>query len=327
MTTTDRLLLSLKGQKGHFVSGEVLRADLGVSRAAVSKHVRRLRAEGYQIESATKKGYMLTGVTERLLPREISEAIDTEVFGRPGIVHFDRTDSTNLQAKTLAGAGAAEGTLVVAEEQLEGRGRKQRTWFSPPGMGIYASLILRPSISPGEAPRMTLMTAVAAAEALQRVTDVPVRIKWPNDLLIKGKKVAGILTEIVTEMDAIEYVVIGLGLNVNTPKRVWPKALQEIATSVRMEAGRRFSRVEILAAYLSRLEAGYGLVRKGAFDQIIRRWKALSRMVGQKVAVEELDIRYTGRVEDVDDSGVLLVRDAAGTLHRVFSADIRLMER
>jgi BirA family biotin operon repressor/biotin-[acetyl-CoA-carboxylase] ligase len=326
MNTTDRLLCKLKEQKGHFVSGESLRQDMGISRAAVNKHIQRLRSEGYGIESATRKGYRLTAVTDKLLPREIEQALDTKVFGRSTVVHFDRTDSTNIQAKSLASAHAAEGTLVVAEEQLAGRGRKQRSWFSPAGAGIYASLILRPSISPGEAPRMTLMTAVAAAEALMSVTELPVRIKWPNDLLIHGKKIGGILTEISTEMDTIEYVVIGLGINVNTPQEVLPEDLGGIATSARIAAGRRFSRLQILARYLLHLEMLYESVQGGAFVPIIGRWKALSRMVGQEVAVDELDRTYTGEVEDVDDTGVLLVRDDAGTLHRIFSADIRLID-
>ena len=325
MDTTDRLLGYLKEADGRFVSGQVLSGALGMSRAAVSKHVRKLRVEGYGIESATKKGYRLTAITPRLIPREIEAVLETKVFGRPGIVHFDRTDSTNWRAKGLAVQDGAEGTLVVAEEQLAGRGRKQRSWFSPAGMGIYASLILRPAISPSGAPRMTLMTAVAAAEALIRATDLPVRIKWPNDLLVGGKKIGGILTEISTEMDAIEYVIIGLGINVNTSRESFPPELLPIATSVRIESGRDFSRSDILAQYLARLEQGYEMINAGRFDRIISRWKALSHMVGQRLIVEELDERYTGRVEDVEDTGVLLVRDDTGRLHRVYSADITLV--
>jgi len=325
MNTTDRVLFYLKQNKGQFVSGEVLSGEFGISRAAVNKHIHKLKAEGYQIESATKKGYRFQAVSPKLIPREIREAIDTEVFGRPEIVHFDETDSTNVRAKALAVQNAAEGTVVVAEHQSAGRGRKQRSWFSPPGMGIYSSLILRPTISPGDAPQITLMTAVAAAEALTEVTRLPIRIKWPNDLLIGGKKVAGILTEISTEMDAVDYVVIGLGVNVNTPATSFPVELRDIATSACIESGTEFSRTSILAEYLGRLEDGYEVIKSGRFDRVIARWKDLSHMIGQRVTVEELETTYSGKVEDIDDNGVLLVRDDRGGLHRIFSADITLV--
>lgn len=327
MNTTDRLLRYLKQKKGSFISGEFLSGEFGISRAAVNKHIQKMRAEGYRIESATKKGYRLEAVSPQLVPREIREAIDTKTFGRQQIVHFDQTDSTNLKVKALAVQNAAEGTLVVAEEQVAGRGRKQRSWFSPAGTGIYASLILRPPVSPGDAPRITLMTAVAAAGALMKITDLPIRIKWPNDLLVRGKKIAGILTEISTEMDAIEYIVIGLGVNVNTPQSSFPPELHDIATSACIQSGKTFSRTMILAEYLVRLEAGYELVKAGDFDRIIAEWKALSHMIGQAVVVEELDKKYAGKVEDIDDNGVLLVRDEKGELHRIFSADITLVDR
>lgn len=169
-------------------------------------------------------------VSDRLLPGEIVEGLDTEVLGRKEILHFEETDSTNARARELADQGAPEGTLVVAERQTQGRGRKGRIWFSPPGAGIYASLILRPSIPPHEATRITFVTAVAAAEALLHLTDLNVRIKWPNDILVNGKKVAGILTEISTERGAVDYAVVGLGMNVNTPG--FPDDISERATSI-----------------------------------------------------------------------------------------------
>ncbi len=160
------------------------------------------------------------------MPNEILDSLDTRIFGKRNIDYFMEIDTTNTRAKDLAAEGAPEGTLVIAEKQTKGRGRKGRSWFSPLGHGIYTSFILRPAMPPSGAPRITLMTAVAIAEALLSLMQLEVRIKWPNDILVNGKKLAGILTEISTEMDAINYIVVGIGLNVNTPFKDLPEFLQ-----------------------------------------------------------------------------------------------------
>jgi len=230
MSTKDQLLLYLKERKGDWVSGEALSNKIAVSRSAVWKHICKLREEGYVIESSPKKGYLLRKAPDLLFPNEIREGLDTKVFGKRDIVYFTETDSTNTRAKDLAARGAPEGTLVISERQTKGRGRKGRSWFSPSQGGIYTSLILRPSISPSEAPKITLLSAVVVAETLRSLTGLSAIIKWPNDILINGKKIAGILTEMSTEMDAIDYIVVGLGLNVNTPD--FPDDIREKATSI-----------------------------------------------------------------------------------------------
>ena len=255
MGTKDRLLGHLKECKGDWVSGESLSRRLGVTRSAVWKIIRKLREEGYVIESSPKKGYSLSKISEMLLPNEIRAGLDTEVFGMGEIIHFRETDSTNARAKELAVQGAPEGTLIVSESQTEGRGRKGRAWFSPSEAGIYVSLILRPNIPPSEAPRITFLTAVSAVEALLALTSLEVTIKWPNDILVKGKKIAGILTEISAEMDAIDYVVVGLGMNVNNPHL--PDDIEDKATSVFIETGKRFHKVKIVREYLRQQEKYY----------------------------------------------------------------------
>jgi len=262
-------------------------------------------------------------VSDMLLPSEIVEGLDTEVFGRKEIIHFRETDSTNARARELADQGAPEGTLVVAERQTQGRGRKGRTWFSPSGAGIYASLILRPSIPPNEATRITFLTAVSAAEALLHLTDLNVRIKWPNDILVNGRKLAGILTEISTERGAVDYAVVGLGMNVNTP--AFPDDIRERATSILIETGKRFPRTDLLREYLRQQEAYLRRLRTSGFEPILMRWKELTDSIGRQIRVEMTDKTYVGWVEDIDPAGILILKDKEGVSHRILSGDVVLL--
>ncbi len=262
-------------------------------------------------------------VSDMLLPCEIVEGLDTEIFGRKEIIHFRETDSTNARARELADQGAPEGTLVVAERQTQGRGRKGRTWFSPPGAGIYASLILRPSMPPNEATRITFLTAVAAAEVLLHLTDLDVRIKWPNDILVNGRKVAGILTEISTERGAVDYAVVGLGMNVNTP--AFPDDIRERATSILIETGKRFPRTDLLREYLRREEAYLRRLRTSGFEPILKRWKELADTIGKEIRVEMMDRTYVGWVEDINSEGILILKDRKGVSHRILSGDVVLL--
>jgi BirA family biotin operon repressor/biotin-[acetyl-CoA-carboxylase] ligase len=325
MATKDQLLLYLKEERENWVSGELLSNKLGVSRAAIWKHIRKLKEEDYVIDSSPKKGYLLRDVSDLLLPGEIQDGLNTGVFGKGDIVYLPETDSTNTRAKDMAARGAPEGTLIVAEKQTGGRGRRGRSWFSPPSDGIYASLILRPIMSPGEAPRITLMTSVAVAEALLSLTQLKVRIRWPNDILVNGKKIAGILTEISTEMDGVDYIVVGLGLNVNTPSESFPEEISGGATSILMETGKQFPRAPLVRAYLEWYEKYYEMFKKDGFGSIMRRWKELADIVGQQVTVSVIDKKYIGEVVDVDGDGVLILKDNNRDTHRIFSGDVTLM--
>ncbi len=216
------------------ISGERLAAQLGLSRAAVWKRVHRLQARGYVIEGSPRRGYRLLAVPDRLLAEEVLQGLKTRRFTGP-VHHFETLDSTNDLAKQLAAQGAPEGAVVVAEAQTGGRGRLGREWNSPPGVGLYVSLVLRPMLPPMELPQITLTTAVAVVRAVRRVAGVAPGIKWPNDLLLDGKKLGGILTEMETESDRIRHVVVGLGLNVNNPE--FPPELAATATSLALAAG------------------------------------------------------------------------------------------
>ncbi|GAB6096009.1 biotin--[acetyl-CoA-carboxylase] ligase [Desulfatiferula olefinivorans] len=322
MDTRDTLLDILRSRAGDYVSGEDLSRTLHISRAAVSKHVAVLKQKGYAISASPGKGYLFAGTPDLLLPGEIRHRLTTRTFGRTTIDYHPVIGSTNDQAKVLAARGAGEGTLIIAEQQTEGRGRKGRSWLSPTGEGICLSMVLRPRMSPAAASRLTLMTAVAVAEALIELTGLPVNIKWPNDLLIDGKKLAGILTEMTMEMDQVDVVVVGLGLNVNSPVDHFAPEIRRLATSLLIESGRRWSRPDLVAGILAHVEAAYDQIQNQGFPDLMTRWKALSDLIGRTVTVYLLDAALRGRVTDVDDEGVLILQDRDGRIHRVISGDV-----
>ena len=322
MNTKDKLIATLKKNRGSWISGEQLSREFTISRAAVNKHIRNLRKAGYEIASTTNKGYCLEGGSNLLLENEIKEGLETKSFGRHEIIVLSETDSTNTRAKDLAAQGAPEGTLVLAERQTQGRGRKGRSWLSPTGSGIYSSLILRPRIPPSEAPVITLLTAVVVAETLKSLTPLTPKIKWPNDILINGKKIAGILTEMSMEIDAVDFIIVGLGLNVNTPADGFTKELQGIATSIFIETQKRWDRTALVREYLKQYEIYYDLFKRDGFSPIVKRWKALTDIIGREVRVDMVNKTIDGRVTDVDNDGVLILKDNAGEFHRIYSGDV-----
>jgi BirA family biotin operon repressor/biotin-[acetyl-CoA-carboxylase] ligase len=301
------------------LSGEALAVRLGRSRAAIWKQINRLKALGYAIEGSPRRGYLLLGVPDKLLPPEITQGLKTRYLQGP-IHHFETLPSTNDLAKELGSQNAPEGTLVVAEGQTRGRGRLGREWESPPGVGLYASLLLRPELPPTELPRITLTTAVAVVRALRRATGVAPGIKWPNDLLVKGKKVGGILTEMETESDRIRYLVVGLGLNVNN--REFPPPLDLTATSLALAAGSTFYRAEILRAWLEEFEALYDLFLNQEFGTILEEWRQYNVTLGHTVTVRQGAREISGLALEVAGDGALLLRQRAGEVIRVTSGEI-----
>lgn len=321
----ELLIGDLKAAAGAWVSGRLLGERLAVSRSAVWKQICALKEEGYVIESSPRKGYRLLDLPDLLLIREIRDGLETRVLGQREARYERRTDSTNRIAKELAVQGAPEGTLAVAEEQTNGRGRMDRSWFSPPLRGIYASLILRPAIPPHEAPRMTLLSSVAVAEALLAQTSLDVRIKWPNDILVKGRKIAGILTEISTGMDVVEHMIVGLGVNVNIPPEGFPDEIRRQATSILIETGVPFPRAALLRRCLEAYERHYDLFRTSGFGPVMRRWKTLTDMMGRRILVRTAGRQHVGEVLDFDPEGFLILRDDRGESVRIFSGDVTLL--
>lgn len=324
VNTKDQILVHLKGAQGKWVSGEILSRRLKRTRAAIWKHVCRLREIGYVIDSSPRKGYFLRSMADSLLPGEIRSCLGTRCLGRQ-IESRLEVASTNRIAKQLALADAPEGTLVIAETQTEGRGRKGRTWFSPPGGGIYLSLILRPDLHPVEAAKMTLLTGVALTETLLGLIPDGVSIKWPNDILVGGRKIAGILTEVGTEIDAVDYMVIGIGLNVGIAREEFPAELKRRATSVFSETGISTRRVEILCDFLSRLEDWYLGISQTGFLPVIRRWRELTDTIGRPVRVPRPDRPMEGTVAGIDDDGVLLLEGPDGSVRRILSGEVEYL--
>jgi BirA family biotin operon repressor/biotin-[acetyl-CoA-carboxylase] ligase len=305
----ETVLAVLKEYAEQYISGEELSNRLQVSRTTVWKYIGGLRDEGYVIESSPRLGYRLMAVPDLLLPLEIKEGLKTSLLGQR-VEYYCATESTNRRARELAAAGAAEGTLVVAETQSAGRGRLGRSWLSPAG-GIWFSLILRPQLPPYKAQLITLLAAVAAAEATGTVAGFTPGIKWPNDLLINGRKLAGILTEVSAEMEQVNYLVLGLGFNANMPISAFGE-LGESATSVLAETAAPVSRVAWVQEFLHIFETGYLDAKRRGFDDVLNRWRRYSITLGQNVQVNLGSRRVMGLAVDIDEQGALLVRTRDG---------------
>ena len=327
MTASDparRLLALLRRQP--VVSGEQLSARLGISRAAIWKHVEQLRARGYRIEAQHARGYRLTGAPDRLLPEEIVPRLTARRLGRR-IVYFEETDSTNVQAMRLARDGAPEGTLVLAERQTHGRGRLGRSWSSPAYVNLYASWILRPTLAPAAAPQVSLAAALAVARVLATHAPGRVAIKWPNDCLLDGRKVSGILTEMDAEIDRVRAVVLGIGVNLNGTERAFPAELRPTATSVRLATRRRVDRIAFTAALCDALESVYDRLLQDGFAPLIGEWNEYSCLTGKQVTVDCSGQRTTGTVRGLDASGRLVLALAGASEGADGAADVHGSER
>ncbi len=316
------ILEVLKHNSGQYISGEDISRTLQVSRTAVWKHIRALKDAGYDIEAHPRLGYALRHNTDRLLPAEIKAQLTCNILGRE-VHYFSETDSTNNEAKKLAANNCPEGTVVVAEEQVSGRGRLARGWFSPYGKGIWLSVVLRPPFSPMEAAKCTLMAAVAVNRAINAVTGAGCGIKWPNDILCNGRKVVGILTEMSAEMDAINHIVIGMGINVNIGQSEFPDEIAATATSLAIASGHQVSRIKLLTAILAELENVYTQVKASGFGPVLEDWKSQSITLGQTVDVHGLDRSFTGVAIDIDADGALLIETVQG-LERVLAGDVSI---
>ena len=315
------ILEYLLNHKGEYVSGQKISEELGISRTAVWKHIRVLKSRGYVIESYTKRGYCLMEAPELLLPELVGEGLQTKVFGKK--IHYtEKVDSTNNVAKKLAEEGAEEGTIVLAEEQSGGRGRLERSFLSPFAQGVWFSLILRPTFLPMEVSKMTLLAAVALTKALHKMGLVECGIKWPNDILVKNRKVVGILTELNASMERINYLVMGIGINTSLTKKELPKDLRKTVTSFTIE-NVPVHRQALLQEVLLQLERYYEIAETEGFKPILAEWKVLSMMMGKEVEVSEPGRSFTGKAVDLDDSGNLIVETEAGR-ETVLAGDVRV---
>ncbi|WP_408006506.1 biotin--[acetyl-CoA-carboxylase] ligase [Pseudalkalibacillus sp. A8] len=320
-TTTRERLISLLSDSGDYKSGQKLSEKLGCSRTAVWKHIEELRKEGYVVEAVQKKGYRITTRPNNLLPGEIKHQLDTEKLGQE--IHYEESvSSTQEIAHQHALNDAPEGTIIIADEQISGRGRLGRSWHSPKGSGVWMSVILRPNIPPQKAPQLTLLAAVSVVQGIEQVTGVDAVIKWPNDILIDGKKAVGILTELQAEADRVNSVIIGIGINVNTA--AFPDEISNIATSLKIASGNEIERANLVRSILEKMEKLYNLYLEHGFSPIKLLWEGSAASLGKRVRVRTITGELFGKAQGITEEGVLLVEDDLGTLHRVYSADIEL---
>jgi len=304
-----------------FVSGGVLCDKLDVPRAELLKRIDSLRERGYVIHTRGGLGYRLVEVPDRLGEAQIGPLLASGELGRK-IHHLEELESTNDEAHRLAEAGALHGEVVVADSQTKGRGRRSRSWIAPAGKAVTLSVILRPTLPVARAPEITLASAVAVAEAARELGAHSARIKWPNDVECKGRKIAGLLTELRTETDRVRHAVLGVGFNVSMQMSDFPEELRPLATSLLIESGERQPRPVVVARLLEHLEEWLSLHETEGFGPVADRWRELSSTLGRRVRIESGGASVEGDAVDLADDGALLVRVSGGVLVRVLAGDV-----
>ena len=318
----NRILEELKANNGQPISGEEISRRLGISRTAVWKHINRLRSEGYSIESQTNSGYRLSASPDVLSLSELEPLLDTRIIGR-SIIYLDSTASTNMYAKKTAEEPFQEGTVIIAEEQTAGRGRLGRQWVSPKGKGIWMSLLLKPDILPADAPKLTIAAAQAVSRALWKCCRLDAGIKWPNDIVVSGKKLCGILTEMSAEADEIKSVVVGIGINVNLDAEDFGPEISDIATSVRLQKGSIVSRKLLAASVLNEFEKVYDIfVQEGTIKPFLEEYKSRSAVLGKEIRVISKKEEIIGLAEDISEEGHLVVKLPDGTQKEIMSGEV-----
>ncbi|MGB7970254.1 MAG: biotin--[acetyl-CoA-carboxylase] ligase [Methanobacterium sp.] len=316
--TKKIILKTLYEKKDEYVPLEELVNETGKSQKEVETEFDTLEDEGYIINHS-KLGYRLIKTPNLLLPYEVKKGLKTKFMGKD-IHYFKEVDSTNDVAKYLAQNGAEEGTVVVAEIQNRGKGRRGKTWISPPG-GVWMSIILRPDIPTSKAPQLTLVTGVAVAETLKKELKLDVGIKWPNDILIGKKKVCGILTEVNASVNKVNYVIVGIGIDMNVDVPLFPPDLQEGATSLKNELDSEINGAILVQKFLLNLEKLYGQFTSGKFPDILNEWRFLSKTIGSQVEVRTRGKTIRGNAVGINKDGILILELDDGSLRKIISGE------
>lgn len=314
----EEILKNLLESDG-YISGEELSMQLGVSRAAVWKAVKQLESESYVIEASPRKGYRLISSPDVLTQEEIGHYLKTGYMGRR-IIYLESVNSTNDEVKRQAAKGAGEGLVILAEEQLSGRGRKGRGWITVKDESIAASILLKPDISPEKALSITPVLALSIVQGLEKEAGIKTGIKWPNDIVLENKKLCGILTEMNAEIDRINYIVVGMGMNVN--QACLPEDIGNIATSLRIHSGKSFSRKRIMACILNCFEENYEVYKRNGLKPMVPMLKEYSVLLGRHIKLVSPDSIREGTALDMDEQGALIVRLDSGEITRVISGDV-----
>lgn len=318
----DKILHLLRENEKNFISGQLISEKLGVSRTAIWKYMNALKEEGYRIESISKRGYKLLSSPDLLTFEEISNSLNTKYIGK-NIMYFQTIESTNNKAKELAN-DLSNGTVIISEEQTLGRGRLGRVWTSPKYKGIWMSIVLKPDIDPQS---VTMVTQIGAAAVVKTLSELGIRtyIKWPNDIILNGKKVCGILTEMSGEINKVNYIVMGIGINVNIDKEEFPEELKNIATSLSCEIGNTISRKEIVTNLLNNFEILYDeIIHKNSIESSIKICKENSILIGKEVRIIKRNEENFGKAINLSNTGELIVQYPDGSVEEVICGEVSI---
>lgn len=320
-STRNKLIDILSRKKDEHISGQLLSEQLDVSRNTIWKHMNQLKKDGYEIEAQVNKGYRIIAFPNKVTDNTLKWGLDTEWLGKT-IIHKETTESTQRIAHQLALDGAEHGTIVIADEQTAGKGRVNRSFHSKKEKGIWMSLILRPDILPYMAPQLTLLTATVLADVIDSFIGIKPQIKWPNDVLIDGKKIAGILTEMQAEQDKIVYVIIGVGININQEEMDIPKDIRENVTSLKMATNKTWDLNPLTQQILTKFEEKFSKFISDGFKPVKDDWENYGFRLDEKLQIysgnQTFEAVFTGIAED----GALLAKKADGSIEKVYSGEI-----
>ena len=319
--TAFKVLEILERHQGP-ISGETISHEMGITRSAIWKNIKELRLMGYDIQSSQKDGYKLVHSSSKLLPYEIHKKLRTRFIGKK-MRYFAHTPSTIWVGKQMCAESEPaklHGTVIIAEEQTGGVGRMGRAWVSPAG-GIWISIILRPHIPVDRVFMITMAGSIAIARAIRKEFGLGALIKWPNDIFIGDKKVAGLLLELSAEADLIHYTLLSSGIDVNIPMGEFSPELRKDITSICMEVGHEVDRAAFLARILKEFETRYELIESGEYESIIQEWKSISYTLEKRVQIRTLKNTFDGEAIDIDQFGALIVRKDNGKIERVIAGD------
>ncbi|HEY4602492.1 MAG TPA: biotin--[acetyl-CoA-carboxylase] ligase [Cerasibacillus sp.] len=321
-STRNKLIDLLANNQDKYISGQHLSEELNISRSAIWKHMKELEKDGYEIEARQRRGYRIISFPNKLSENTLKWGLETDWLGNT-IIHKTSTTSTQHIAHHLAREGAKHGTIVIADEQTGGKGRMNRPWHSSKNQGIWTSLILRPEISPHQAPQLTLLTATVLADVIYKETNIRPYIKWPNDILIENKKLSGILTEMQAEQDRIQYIIIGIGMNVNQTIHELPDDLSEKATSLRIETGHQLDMIKLVQAILEQFERTYETYLNEGFKSIKTKWESYGFKIGERINVKTMNQQWEATFSGIAPDGGLLVENKHnGKVEKLYSAEI-----
>jgi len=313
-------ILKVLRNSDKYISGQSICDELGISRTAVWKYMNQLKEDGYGIEATQNKGYNITNYPDVLTEVELGSLFENEFLGNK-IYSYNEIDSTNNEAKKKAEDGATQGTLIITECQNGGRGRRGKKWISPSGSGIWMSFVLRPTIHPYGASMITLVAALAVVGALKSINDLECKIKWPNDIVVNGKKICGILTEMSSELDAVNYVIIGIGINVNISE--FDEEISDIASSIFLETGHMVKRSQVIADFAKCFEEYYKIfMQTGDMSGLIKEYNGLLINVGREVKISNINSQFIGNAIGINEKGELLVKKQDGSIEKIMSGEV-----